>query len=152
MCLCVYLYAWDGVLWICELEIADPEGQVWFNWHLYDPGLTVLSLQHTGMHTHTNTYEHSDTPAAPSSSPLISWSLWHCFDKGDIHITSYSFKLFIHIFIHFLLLLFICYWRVSILQWEWQLPLLETVEFIKTERYRSNSSSIKAEAVINNST
>lgn len=56
---------------MCVRETAaEPEGQFWFSWHLYDLGATGPSLTSN----HRNTQTHTHTPAVPlylSSHPSI---------------------------------------------------------------------------------
>ncbi len=115
VCVCIYLYAWDCVwwfLWVCvfvEETAAEPEGQLWFSWHLYDLGVTGPSLHQTpttNTHTHTHTHTQTHTPAVPSTSPLIPPSLFYSFAKGHIqprYLPSFHLFFFLHLFIHLLL-------------------------------------------------
>lgn len=82
--ICMHGIVWW--LWLCECVFveetaSEPEGRLWFSWHLYDPGVTGPSLHQTPT---TNTQ--TPTPAVPSTSPLIPPSLCHSFAKGHIQL------------------------------------------------------------------
>lgn len=56
---------------VCVRETAaEPEGQFWFSWHLYDPGVTGPSLTSNHGNTHTDTHAHTSCSPLPLLSPL----------------------------------------------------------------------------------